>query len=578
MQLEAWSPYHRRLGAAARSTMGEWGTLPSAPINGQPFLANCPDKPVKMKAYHRNVIGNGSYIGVRMASERRLSINLLTSCFIGFRSGLVLPDLQPSYILLYDAQEKMPECMSFRIYVLAKAILLFLSLFPSTTKALPNAEESSTADSLGRVKIRQQATYTMNLTGAHNFEQSYKVNPSVSDDPFYTAPANSTSAPAGTLLKVERESNTSLYTLPPTLSLSRFMYQSETLNGTLVPVSGFILWPYAAPSHQGRLPFIAWAHGTSGSSKECAPSNIQNLWYNFQGLYELAIHGYVVVATDYAGLGVSEDALGNYIIHEYITGPAQANDLFYSTMAARQAFPNLSEEFVAMGHSEGGGAAWAFAEKLVAEPLPGYLGTVALSPFTRFLDLPPEEPIIPAILLFLVPNLQRNFGPFAPEDIFTSKGLQSLEILNQLDGCTTIIYQLIGPDLLKPGWQNNTSIQKYQEAAANGRKPINGPLLIIQGGADPIIDPSTVEATINDTVQKVPSTQIEYHLLPNVTHTPTMYAGLPIYLEWIHSRFAGEPPKGGYHSSVATLARPPSSLQTEANWFIQKQLQPYQMT
>ncbi len=471
----------------------------------------------------------------------------------------------------------MPECISFDVYMLAKAVLLVL-LFLSTTKALPNAEESSSAASLRHIGIRQQATYTMNLTGAHNFEQSYKVHASVSDDPFYTAPANSTSAPAGALLKVERESNTSLYTLPPTLSLSRFMYQSETLNGTLVPVSGFILWPYAAHSHQGGLPFIAWAHGTSGSSKECAPSNIQNLWYNFQGLYELAIQGYVVVATDYAGLGVSEDASGNSIIHEYTTGPAQANDLFYSISAARQAFPDLSEEFVAMGHSEGGGAAWAFAEKLAAEPLPGYLGSIALSPFTRVLDLPPGEPIIPAILLFLVPNLQRNFGPFAPEDIFTSEGLRSLETLNQLDGCTTIIYQLVGPDVLKPGWQNNTSIRKYQEAAAVGRKPIKGPLLIIQGGADPIINPLTVEAAINDTVQKIPSSQIEYHLLPNVTHTPTMYAGLPIYLDWINSRFAGEPPKDGYHSAVAVLARPPSSLQVEANWFIQKQLQPYQMT
>ena len=231
-----------------------------------------------------------------------------------------------------------------------------------------------------------------------------------------------------------------------------------------------------------------------------------------------------------------------------------------------------------IGLSEGGGAAWAFAENLVAEPLTGYLGTVALSPFTRILDLPPEEPIIPAILLFLVPNLQRNFGPFTPADIFTPQGLQSLETLNQLDGCTTMIYQLVGSDLLKSGWQINTSIPKYQEAAATGRKPISGPLLIIQGGADPIIHLPTVEAAVKDTVREIPSSQIEFHLLPNVTHTPTMVAGSPTYLEWINSRFDGKPAKGGYHSSTATLARPPSSLQTEANWFVQKQLQPYEMT
>ena len=419
---------------------------------------------------------------------------------------------------------------------------------------------------------------TANLTGAHVFEQSYKINSNIADDPFYVVPPNSTNAPAGSLLKVEEQSNKSLYTLPPTLSLSRFIYQSKKSNGGLVPVSGLILWPYAARSHHGGIPIVAWAHGTSGVAPECAPSNIENLWYQFQGLFELALHGYAVVATDFAGLGVSEDASGAAIVHEYVTGPAQANDLFYSVPAARQAFPALSEDFVAMGHSEGGGAAWAFAEKLAKEPMNGYLGTIALSPFTRVLDLPSDEPIIAAILLFLIPNLQANYGPFAPDDILTPKGIQSYDALTKSHGCTTIIYQLLGPDLLKEGWQNNTAVQKYQSVAVNGGKQIGGPLLIVQGGADPIIYPPTVEAAVKDTLQKFPHSQIEYHVLPNVTHTPTMYAGLPVYLEWINARFAGEAAKPGYHGSVSTLARPASSMQMEANWFIQKQLEPYQMT
>lgn len=219
-----------------------------------------------------------------------------------------------------------------------------------------------------------------------------------------------------------------------------------------MPVSAFILWPYAARPHHGGIPVVAWAHGTSGTAPECAPSNIQNLWYHFQGLDEIPLHGYAVIATDYAGLGVAEDASGRTIVHEYITGPAQANDLFYSVPAARQAFPALSKDFVTMGHSEGGGAAWAFAEKVAEEPMAGYLGTVALSPFTRFLDLPPEEPIIPAILLFLITNLETNYAPFIPDEILTPKGIQSLRDLTDLHGCTTVTYQLLGPDIMKPGW------------------------------------------------------------------------------------------------------------------------------
>lgn len=231
-----------------------------------------------------------------------------------------------------------------------------------------------------------------------------------------------------------------------------------------------------------------------------------------------------------------------------------------------------------MGHSEGGRAAWAFAEKLAKEPMNGFLETIALSPFTRFLDLPPEEPIVPANALFLIPNLQSKYAPFEPEDILTPQGIPSFQDLIQLHGYTTVIYQLVGPELLKPGQQNNTAIQKYQGVAANGGKAISGPFLVIQGEADPIIHPPTVEAAITDTAQKFPDAQIEFHLLPNVTHTPTMYAGLPVYLEWFNARFTGEAAKAGYHKSVATLARPPSSLQTESNWLIQKQLEPYQMT
>lgn len=100
------------------------------------------------------------------------------------------------------------------------------------------------------------------------------------------------------------------------------MYQSITSNGTFVPVSAFILWPYVPRPYHRRIPFVAWAHGTSGTAPECAPLNKQNLGCHFQGLYEITLQGYAVVATDYAGLGVEHDAVGKAIVHEYLMGPA----------------------------------------------------------------------------------------------------------------------------------------------------------------------------------------------------------------------------------------------------------------
>lgn len=51
----------------------------------------------------------------------------------------------------------------------------------------------------------------------------------------------------------------------------------------------------------------------------------------------------MVVATDYAGLGVGVDTLGKSIVHEYLNGVAQANDVAYSILAAQKAFPIVKE-------------------------------------------------------------------------------------------------------------------------------------------------------------------------------------------------------------------------------------------
>ena len=413
---------------------------------------------------------------------------------------------------------------------------------------------------------------------AHNFELSYRAHPSVAEDPFYTVPQNATDVAPGTLLRVERETNTSFYTLAPNLSLSRFMYQSKTSDGTLVPVSAYVLWPYIAREYGDGPPVVVWAHGTSGTNDECAPSNIQNLWHHFQAPYQLALLGYVVVATDYAGLGVGADASGKFIVHEYLNGLAQANDVAYSIPAAQKAFPELSKRFVVIGSSEGGLAAWGFAEKLVSEPMDGHLGTIALSPVTRVLNLPATEAVIPQLLLMIAPSLIANFPGFKPEQIFTPEGQQSLEAYVALKGCNTVLFNIQSTNILKDGWQNNTWVQEYQKVAVVGGKRISGAMLVIQGGVDPIVYPQSVTDAVNETLEADPSAKIEYHLLPNVSHAPAMYAGLQIYLDWIAARFSGQPVKPGFSRFDPQPVRPAAAQQLEANWFIQNETEPWQAT
>ncbi|KAL8955243.1 MAG: hypothetical protein Q9183_006730, partial [Haloplaca sp. 2 TL-2023] len=277
-----------------------------------------------------------------------------------------------------------------------------------------------------------------NIEVALNFERSNHANGSVQDEPFYRVPSNASDAPPGALLKLQISANTSAYTLPPNTALSRILYQSRTLNGTAVPASAFILWPYTPRVEHDGYPVVGWAHGTSGEFGNCAPSHIRNLWYQFTAPYTLALQGYVVVAPDYAGLGVNRNINGEEIRHEYLANPAHANDMFYSVQAAQTAFASLSKRFVMMGHSQGGGAAWAAARRQVEEPVHGYLGAIAGSPITNIGNLLDLSGGATGDVVALFTNaLPAVFPQFNESDFLTPAGLARFALIKELQGCNS---------------------------------------------------------------------------------------------------------------------------------------------
>ena len=85
------------------------------------------------------------------------------------------------------------------------------------------------------------ANVPQNVISAHEFEKSNRAHPSVSRDAFYHVPKHTENAPPGTLLKLEKQTDTSLYTLPLNTFLSRLMYQSQSSKGFPVPVSAYLL-------------------------------------------------------------------------------------------------------------------------------------------------------------------------------------------------------------------------------------------------------------------------------------------------------------------------------------------------
>ncbi|KAL8703596.1 MAG: hypothetical protein Q9201_003221 [Fulgogasparrea decipioides] len=398
------------------------------------------------------------------------------------------------------------------------------------------------------------------------FEKSSWTNISVAEDPFYQAPSDRSAAAPGTLLKL---ADTSHYLIPAGTALSRFVYQSETLTGSLVPVSAIVLWPYSPRSQADGYQVVAWAHGTSGVTAEFAPSHHKNLWQHFQAPYQLALQGYVVVATDYAGLGIGKNAAGDNITHSYLACPAHANDVVYSVQAAQSAFPSLSSDFVVVGHSQGGGAAWATSQRQVLKPISGFLGAVAVSPVTDVFEEP--EPFRSMFVTALLPGILHEFPDIDSSTILTPDGRQRLETLLGLGpGVACGLALLSDCKLLKPDseWMHTSEIQGYRERVANGGKEISGPLLVIHGDSDPRLSSLLVTAAAKKTVELHPTSSIDLVLLPHVTHTPALTAGQRIWMDWIADRFAGRAVDAGHRQFRVTPARPEPSYLPEQNWFL----------
>ena len=405
------------------------------------------------------------------------------------------------------------------------------------------------------------------IKSALEFEKLNYVRGSVTDDAFYNVPDGAADIAAGTLIKVEKEVDASQYLLPPATSLSRIVYQSESLNGRLLPVSAFILWPFSPTRHEDGYPLVAWAHGTSGLDKNSAPSHMKNLWHPFIAPYQLALQGFVVVATDYAGLGVSEDAEGKPIVHEFLAGPSHANDIVYSVIASQSAFPELSKQFTVIGHSQGGGAAWAVAQRQAHKPVEGLLGAIAVSPVTNLLD--EFGTFAPIIKTAVCQAIAATVPGFELSAVLTEEGMRRFGTLQSLSaGAASALALLWDADLLKPGWEQNDHVRAFQDRVSNGGKPLGTPLLVIHGESDPQLSISTTTKAVENTINQHPSSQLEYISLPNVTHVPVLFAAQRVWMQWISDRFAGTKVKDGYTRSRMEPARPAKSYQTEQNWYL----------
>ncbi|KAF7531122.1 hypothetical protein G7054_g9170 [Neopestalotiopsis clavispora] len=376
---------------------------------------------------------------------------------------------------------------------------------------------------------------------------------SLYDEDFYATADNFSTSSPGDLLKFQPIDPANLSEIPDGTTSYRFQYVSVDVFGNAVPATGFIAFPYAGRSNDHKFGTIAWAHGTSGVFRGCAPSAMPNL-YEYDSWAYLINRGYAVVATDYAGLG------NNYTAHQYFALSAQANDLYYSVVAARKLFgAQLSDEWMSVGHSQGGGAVWTLAESdlLREDPLNAgtYLGTVAQAPGLRGKDLATQG-YYAALNGTGTDNSRAvlgelGWGAFGLHRVIANESFAWVHekfrkrlALAELAQACYLSMELLVADLEVDDVFNISDASFQAEFAVSqnnslvGQRKSEQPVLVVQGLADVSVYATVTELSYEAACEYGNVIQMQYY--PGLDHVPVIAGSAPSFLQWIDDRFAGK--------------------------------------
>jgi pimeloyl-ACP methyl ester carboxylesterase len=391
-----------------------------------------------------------------------------------------------------------------------------------------NEEVTINPDATRRVELANDAADLLPVTAF--YDVSLPLGPGKAGDLLRSEPAGGLQLPAGA-------------------SAFRILYRSISPAGSPVPASGLVLLPAGQAPTDG-WPLIAWAHGTTGVTRPCAPSLMKDIGgYAWAELAILLDMGYAVVATDYQGLGTATR-------HPWIDKITNAQDVIYSVPAARAAVKALSKRWIVMGHSQGGLAAAGVAELENREKDPSYLGSVAIAApldiekvFGR-MNGPGVDSLNNGYLGVLAHSLPAIYPDFTADRILTTEAIKRLERAG--DHCVTVdmAYLIDVPNakVVKAGWISDPTLRAFfKRSAVTG--PIEGPMLVLASTDDESVPASTQDDSVARLCAEGAAIEYVRYAGFGLDHDGIERATTGLRLRWIRDRFAGLPA----HSNCGSL-------------------------
>lgn len=327
-------------------------------------------------------------------------------------------------------------------------------------------------------------------------------------------------------------------------SAVRVVYRSTGLNGSAVPVSGVVVIPDKPPP-PGGYPVIAWAHPTTGVDDRCAPSRFGAAMFgSIPGLADMVRRGFVVVATDYEGLGMPG-------VHPYLVGISAGRSVIDSVRAAAS-LTYVSGRYAVWGHSQGGHAAlWT------GEVAPDYApelmltGIATAAPATRLSDLFEDDlgtlagKGLTAMTLWSWSQIYRTpiesvVLPHALADV-AKIGRSCLAGFADLAISAGAVLKLNRSDFLiaNPAQQSPWSTFMAANTPGQSRTRIAVPVFIAQGGRDEIVGHAVTERFASGLCNA--SIPLTYHAIAEVNHKNIDDRAVARAIAWMSDRIDGKP-------------------------------------
>lgn len=329
---------------------------------------------------------------------------------------------------------------------------------------------------------------------------------------------------------------------PANAKAFRIIYRSTNLRGEPIAVSGTVIYPAGPAPKEGR-DVIAWAHYTTGVSGRCAPTLLPNLSGTIPGLEDMLARGFVVVATDYEGLGTPG-------VHAYLVGDSEARSVIDSVRAARNlAGAHATDRFAVWGHSQGGHAA-LFTGEIVGEYAPE-LKLVALAmaaPATDLVELFKAQKgsiagnsLTAMALLSWSRTYNFPLSTVLEEGIekqFEKVGESCIQSISQLLQ-TLKLAQPLKKVFLKADPTEIPELRRLMEQNSPGHRPIKVPVFIAQGTGDVTVRPSVTIGFAKALCAR--GTPVTLKMLTNVSHSFAAEKSAYRAVVWMADRFKGRP-------------------------------------